>query len=165
MQQVAKGDLDKLRVLFERYHKYIFNFLHKMSGDRMLSEDLTQEVFYKVMKYRSTYSNGKFLTWLFTIARNTLNTHYSRDKNSHDRLDDQQEKHLSAPREDSEDHTHLQMALDRLEAGDRELIILNRIEGIRYNELAGITGSTPGAVKTRVCRALKKLKAFYFENR
>ena len=52
MHQVAKGDLDQLKVLFERHHRHIFNFLNKMTGDRMLSEDLTQEVFYKVMKYR-----------------------------------------------------------------------------------------------------------------
>lgn len=46
-----------------------------MSGDKMLSEDLTQEVFYKLMKYRRNYKNGRFLSWLFTIARYSLKLH------------------------------------------------------------------------------------------
>ena len=83
MREVAHGDLDKLRFLFERHHVYLYNFLYKMSGDTTLSEDITQEVFYKIIKYRSSYKNGKFVSWMFTIARNSLATHYTRDKNKH----------------------------------------------------------------------------------
>ena len=75
MQEVARGALDSLEELFDRHHKHVYHFLLKMSGDVMLSEDLTQEVFYKVMKYRETYNNGRFVSWLFTIARNSLKTH------------------------------------------------------------------------------------------
>ncbi|MEM9363026.1 MAG: sigma factor, partial [Bacteroidota bacterium] len=68
MQKVATGDLDLLKLLFDRHHTHVYNFLYKMSGDRMLSEDLTQDVFYKVIKYRGSYKNGSFVSWLFTIA-------------------------------------------------------------------------------------------------
>ncbi len=88
MQQVAKGDLDQLKVLFERHHVHVFNFLNKMTRDRMLSEDMTQEVFYKIMKYRTTYANGRFVAWMFTIARNNLKTYYSRKKERYDSLDE-----------------------------------------------------------------------------
>ena len=64
----------------------------------------------------------------------------------------------------SEDISHLQAALAQLSPTDRELVILNRYREIRYEELAEIVGSTPGAVKTRVCRILKKLKDIYLEN-
>ena len=57
MAKVAQGNLDVLKILFNRHHQHIFNFLYKMSGDKMLSEDLTQDVFYKVMKYRTSYKN------------------------------------------------------------------------------------------------------------
>ncbi len=76
MAKVAAGDLDVLKTLYERHHKHVFNFLYKMSGDRIVSEDITQEVFYKLMKYRTSYNNGKFVSWLLTIARNSLNTHF-----------------------------------------------------------------------------------------
>lgn len=164
MQQVAGGNLDVLHFLFDRHHKHIFNFLFKMSGDKMLSEDLTQEVFYKVIKYRATFENGKFIPWIFTIARNALNTHYKRNKENHSCLEGVDKRFLKAEDEKEEDYTELQIALNKLEPSDRELLILNRFQEIKYKELAVITGSTTGAVKTKVSRALKKLKKIYFEN-
>lgn len=161
MQKVTEGDLDQLKILFERHHQHIFNFLKKMTGDRMLSEDLTQEVFYKIMKYRNTYAQGQFVVWMFTIARNSLKTYYRLNKKKIDRLD---EKLLKVTDAEPMDYTHLQNALDKLEDTDRELLILNRFREIKYNELAEIMDSTPGAIKTKVCRALKKLKIIYFEN-
>lgn len=164
MQEVAGGNLDVLRILFERHHKHIFNFLYKMSGDRMLSEDLTQEVFYKLIKYRSSYDNGRFLPWIFTIARNSLSTHFKKNKDKHKCLEKVDYKYLEAEEEADEDYTRLHKALDKLETADKELLILHRFQKIKYQEIAEITGSTPGAIKTKVSRALKKLKKIYFEN-
>nr|WP_299071040.1 RNA polymerase sigma factor [uncultured Allomuricauda sp.] len=164
MQKVAGGNLDLLKVLFDRYHKHIYNFLHKMSGDPMLSEDLTQDVFYKLIKYRSSYKNGSFKSWLFTIARNNLKTHFTRNHQTHESIDVLEYKQLESQENMHEDYSHLQNALNKLDATDRELVILNRFQEIKYEELAEIIGSTSGAVKTRVCRALKKLKTIYLEN-
>jgi len=134
-----------------------------MSGDKMLSEDLTQDVFYKVMMYRTSYNNGKFVSWLFTIARNSLKTHFTRNRENHANLDVISYK-LMEKETRNEDYTHLHQALEKLNVSDRELLVLNRFQEIKYNELAEIIGSTPGAVKTKINRALKKLKTIYFEN-
>jgi len=163
MAKVANGNLDMLKILFERHHKHVFNFLHKMCGDRMLSEDITQEVFYKLMKYRSSYNDGKFVSWLFTIARNSLKTHFRRVANNYDDLESI-DYTLVAVEEEEKDYSALHLAINQLEASDRELVILNRFQEIKYEELAEIVGSTPGAVKTKVSRALKKLKTIYFQN-
>lgn len=163
MSKVANGNLDVLKILFERHHKHVFNFLHKMCGDRMLSEDLTQEVFYKLMKYRSSYNNGKFVSWLFTIARNSLNTHFRRVTNTYDDLDGL-DYMLVAEEEEKKDFSDLHLAINQLDPSDRELVILNRFQEIKYEALSEIVGSTPGAVKTKVSRALKKLKTIYFQN-
>lgn len=134
-----------------------------MSRDSMLSEDITQEVFYKLMKYRSSYNNGKFVSWLFTIARNCLKTHFRKYNEKHEDVDDYGFK-LTMDEEKTEDYSHLHVALSKLDPSDRELIVLNRFQEIKYAELAEIVESTPGAVKTKVSRALKKLKTIYFEN-
>ena len=162
MSKVSAGDLDHLKILFERHHVHVYNFLFKMSRDKMLSEDITQEVFYKLMKYRTSYNNGKFVSWLFTIARNCLKTHYRKNNENHENVDDYNFK-LKSNEEKTEDYSHLQKALAKLEPSDREVLIMNRFQEIKYNELAEIIDSTPGAVKTKVSRALKKLKTFYFE--
>lgn len=161
MIQVAEGNLDVLRILFNRHHVHIFNFLYKMSGDKMLSEDLTQDVFYKVIKYRTSYKKGKFVSWLFTIARNSLNTHFTRNKEIENDLDTV--KHRLGEEDNHEDYSHLHKALQQLETSDRELVVLNRFQGIRYEELAEIMNSTPGAVKTKMSRAIKKLKTIYLQ--
>ncbi|MEM8846708.1 MAG: sigma-70 family RNA polymerase sigma factor [Bacteroidota bacterium] len=163
MQKVAMGNLDLLKLLFDRHHKHVYNFLYKMSGDRMLSEDLTQDVFYKVIKYRSTYKNGSFVSWLFTIARNSMKTHFTRNHYNHDDVEVLEYKAIESEELVHEDYSHLQSVLNKLDPSDRELIILNRFKEIKYEELAEIVGSTPGAVKTRVCRVLKKVKQMYLE--
>ncbi len=164
MQKVAEGNLDLLKVLFDRHHEYVYNFLYKMCGDSMLSEDLTQDVFYKLIKYRSSYKNGSFLSWLFTIARNNLKSHFARNHKNHLSTDVLNHEIIENQNESQEDYSHLQSALNKLSASERELIVLNRFNEIRYEELALIVGSTPGAVKTKVCRTLKKLKEIYSEN-
>lgn len=164
MQKVAGGNLDVLQILFERHHKHVFNFLYKMTGDKMLSEDITQEVFYKLIKYRSSYDNGKFISWIFTIARNSLSTHFRTNKENHRSLDKVDYKYLEEERENEEDYSRLQKALDKLDPADKELLVLHRFQKIKYRELAKITGSTQGAIKTKVSRALTKLKKIYLEN-
>ncbi len=164
MQKVAEGNLDLLKILFDRHHKHVYNFLYKMSGDRMLSEDLTQDVFYKLIKYRSSYKNGAFVSWLFTIARNNLKSHFTRSHRPLENLNSLDYKLSEEENDAQEDYSQLQFALNQLDPVDRELVILNRFKEIRYEELAEIMGSTPGAVKTKVCRVLKKLKTIYLEN-
>lgn len=163
MAEVALGNLDLARILFERHHVHVYNFLYKMSKDKMLSEDITQEVFYKLIKYRSSYNNGKFVSWMFTIARNSLSSHYKSSKRTYTDLEQIEYRLTEDQNEKTEEYTHLQIALDKLNDTDRELLILNRLQEIKYNELAEIMDSTTGAVKTKVSRALKKLKGIYFE--
>ena len=129
----------------------------------MLSEDLTQDVFYKLIKYRSSYKNGAFVSWLFTIARNSLKTYYTRNHKNNLDVDVLDYRTVESETDKTEEYSHLQKALNQLHPDDRELIILNRFQEIRYEELAQILGSTPGAVKTKVSRVLKKLRKIYME--
>ncbi len=164
---VSEGNLDMMGVLFDRYHNKIFNFLIKMTRDRNSSQDITQEVFYKVIKYRKSYKKGKFSSWIYTIARNTFADHYQNNKHKDERLDNvtykiKESEHNSI--ENQEITEQLNRALLTLAQSDKELIIMNRYQGIKYQEIAEIIGSTPGAVKTKIHRAIHKLKSNYFQN-
>ena len=161
MAEVANGNLELLKVLFNRHHAHVFNFLYKMSGDRMLSEDITQDVFYKLIKYRTSYNGGNFVSWLFTIARNSLNTHFSKNKVMESDIEGMIYK--LGETDFNEDYSHLHSALQQLETADRELVILNRLQGIKYEELATIMNSSPGAIKTKMSRVLKKLRVIYLQ--
>ncbi len=164
---VSKGDLDKMSILFDRYHVRIYNFLLKMSRDREASQDITQEVFYKAIKYRTSYKKGKFSAWIYTIARNIFVDHYQSTKNKDQRLDEvyyKTEDQQVDSVEIQETNEQLFKALNQLSKSDKELVVMNRYQGIKYQEIAEITGSTTGAVKTKVHRAIHKLKDYYLQN-
>ncbi|SEK86522.1 RNA polymerase sigma-70 factor, ECF subfamily [Aquimarina amphilecti] len=164
---VSNDNLDMMSILFDRYHIRIFNFLLKMTRDRDISQDITQEVFYKAIKYRKSYKKGKFSSWIYTIARNIFSDHYQRQKNKDQRLDEIEykvERQEIDTIEKVEIKEQLNKALRELNPSDRELVIMNRYQGIKYQEIAEITGSTAGAVKTKVHRAIHKLKDCYLQN-
>src|SRR5437588_62647 len=84
MLQVRDGAGEMLAVLFDRYQTPLFNFYSKLTGDRALSEDLVQEVFLRILKYRQSYRPGTpFRAWVYQIARNARIDHFrkfSREK-------------------------------------------------------------------------------------
>ena len=57
MQSVSNGGIPQLATLFDRYHIRMYNYFRKMNHDKSLSEDLTQEVFERVIKYRESYNS------------------------------------------------------------------------------------------------------------
>ena len=165
MLKVKEGDLDKLGLLFERYKKQLFMFFYRMSNDENLSEDLVQNVFIRIIKYGKTFTGkGAFKVWLFHIARNVIYDHYRKNKTGinesleqkHDELSQHREEELS--RQKNENLGLLKMAIDRLDKEKREIIMLSKIEGIKYKEIGELINCSEGTVKARVFRALIVLK-------
>src|SRR6266571_2612146 len=77
MLQVRDGAGEMLGVLFDRYQTPLFNFYSKLTGNRTLSEDLVQEVFLRILKYRQSYRPGTpFRAWIYQIARNARIDHF-----------------------------------------------------------------------------------------
>ena len=84
MLKVKSGDVDRMGLLFERYHRPLFGFLyHMLGGSRASSEDLVQNVFYRMLKYRHTYTGeGEFRTWMYHLARNVLADHIRKNRHA-----------------------------------------------------------------------------------
>src|SRR6201987_3509602 len=74
--QVRNGEVEMLGVLFDRYQAPLFNFYAKMTQNRTVSEDLVQDVFLRILRYRQTYRpSTAFRTWMYQIARNARLDH------------------------------------------------------------------------------------------
>lgn len=170
MTAVRAGDLGKLGILFERYHGPLFDFLARMTGDRTAAEDLVQDIFVRILKYRATFRDGSFETWLYRIARNAR-ADYFRHRTAVEPLDgaalDRPEPgpgpalRLMADR----DRERLKRALMMLPEDKRELLVLARYREMKYERIAEILGIETGAVKVRVHRAIRDLRTLFLELR
>ncbi len=169
MEAVKRGDLQQATLLFERFNKRIFNFLARMTMDRALAEDLTQNVFLRVIKYRTSYREGyKFHYWIYQIARNVFSYHYQANKNRFsdfvdvEKLRDQMAEQDEWPEQDEKERI-LHRSLARLTEEQRELLVLTRFQQLKYEEVAAIMDTTVANIKVKVHRAILKLREYYFE--
>lgn len=169
MEAVKNGDLGQASLLFDRYQKPIFNFLARMTMDRNIAEDLTQNVFYRMIKYRNSYKEGnKFHSWIYQVARNVFSDHYQKEKNRrssfmavekvYDHTPDTHEELEQAEREKL-----LHQSMSKLTDEQRELLILTRFEHMKYEDVALIMETTVANIKVKVHRAILKLREHYFE--
>ena len=81
MYRVKDGQLPELTQLFDRYSTPLYNFFLKLTMDAGASEDLTQNLFYRIIRYRHSFNaaNGSFKSWMYQMARN-LHADYCREK-------------------------------------------------------------------------------------
>jgi len=163
MLSVRDGNIQELGQLFDKYSKRLYNYFRLQIKDRLKSEDLVQNVFYNILRYRHTYKdNADFKAWMYTIARNEKINYFKKNKpHDVDIENDLPGEKGNNPESDFEHKTdvnQLNMALERLPDESRELIILAKFNELPYSRIAEITGCTEGTVKVRVYRAVKKLK-------
>lgn len=169
MLQVKAGDLDKLGILFDRYKMPLYRYFYLRTGDKAASEDLVQNVFMRIIRYRERFQPvGQFKSWMFSIAHNLGIDHQkkrARRKKLDDTRDDERIESRTAEKNllDCERLALLEKALQRLRGDYREVLILSRYQELKYHEIGEILGCSEGAVKTRIHRALKELKNLYHE--
>ncbi len=168
MLQVKAGEVQKLGLLYERHKKALYGFFYKMSRSTTVSEDLVQTVFINILKSKHTFiGNGKFITWMFHIARNVLHDHYRKNKHSHLNVVEDQVNELESAETvegqfDSEQTIdRLFKAIDLLSIEKKELLIMSRFENMKYQQIGEIIGCSEGAVKMKIRRTLIELRDLF----
>ena len=163
MAAVCAGEASAFTELYERHGRALLTFLAGLSGDRALAEDLLQETFVRVYRARDTYGgDGQFRAWLYTIARRLV-IDWRRSQRiawSHDpaALETAAAPTRADDRADARDLiVRLERALRSLPEGQREVVLLSRHAGLDAGQIAKVTGSTPGAVRVTLHRALQTL--------
>ncbi|GHA30481.1 RNA polymerase sigma24 factor [Salinimicrobium marinum] len=164
MRQVSNGNLDFMRLLYDRYHQWIYNFFIQMIHDKDACEDLMQTTFYKAIKYRKSYKGGKFDSWIFRIARNLGYDYFKEQKNRYIHEDCANITESTEENDGNEDIFKLKLVMQKLSPDEREILVLSRFQEMRYLQIAELLGSTENAVKVKAHRALKKLKKLFFES-
>jgi RNA polymerase sigma-70 factor (ECF subfamily) len=175
MASFRNGDRGAFEELFSRHHRKVISFAYRMTGDQARAEEASQEIFLRVARAAFTYlPTAKFTTWLYTIARRTT-LNYLRDEK------DEGDKEPIVPGEENQDgspvlqlagpsalnpeemawsaeiQTRFVEALQELPEPYRAAFVLNRGDGLTYDEVASVLGVTIQAVKSRIFRAREML--------
>jgi len=167
MMAVRDGDLDRLGPLFKKHNRSLYNFFLRQTGNPQTSEDLVQDVFYKILRYRHTYrGESKFTTWMFSIAHNSRIDYYRKNRHETDDMealesmpsDDPTPEDISVQRNE---RALLVKALQTLSEEKREVLLLSRFENMKYEDIAEVIGCKVGTIKARVHWALKDLTHAY----
>jgi RNA polymerase sigma-70 factor (ECF subfamily) len=163
IRRAQRGDERAFTLIVRAYEAPVFNYVLRMIGDRMLAEDLTQDVFLRVYRGLRGYSRrARFTTWLFQVAKNRvvdeLRAAERRPRAVMAIEDTPQLVAIDAPIEQSEAISVLLHAVDELSPDLKEALLLRDITGLSYNEIADTLEVTLATVKWRIFKAREEVQ-------
>jgi RNA polymerase sigma-70 factor (ECF subfamily) len=175
MLRVRRGDTEAFQRLLERYRTRVFGRLFRQVGDREEAEDLTQDVFLRLYRYRRRYQpRAKFATWLFhitqNVARNALRSKRRRpcvplglvargeEGSFLDQVLPDRSESPSRPLEREELARRVRSAVSGLADRQRIALELHQFEDRSYIEVAAEMDMTPKAAKSLLYRARNQLR-------
>lgn len=166
MARVATGDSAAFRRLFDRHGSRVLGYCSRFMGGRSKAEDVAQEVWMKVVRAASHYrGEGKFLSWLLTIARTSclseLRAQGEFAKEAFEELADLEgDPSPSADQymEQAQDIALLKKCIDELPDSQRVVLNLWMNHESSYEEISRETSLSPAAVKSLLFRARQTLE-------
>lgn len=164
-KQVQTGNLPAVEELYREHHEHIFRFIWSRIHDLPLAEDLTGEVFMRMVVNLPNYRDRSlpFRAWLYQIARNLIIDHH-RKEGSLQSLNDVVDQNPGAisPEEKAETALTLervQRALEKIDPAQREVVQLRFLAELSLDEVALVINRSVAAVKSLQHRGLASLRA------
>lgn len=152
--------------VFNLYYKRIFNYTYYRVNSKTNAEDITSQIFQKVMTKINTFNNdkAKFEIWIFAIAKNAINDYFRKMKirklvpldsifNMADKKKGPEEVIISR-----DTNIRLIKALDILNKDERNIIAYKFGAELKNTEIAELLGMSQSNVGVKLCRIMKKLK-------
>lgn len=158
------GDGDSISAIYEKYHLDIYRFLYYRVGEVHTAEDLTSEVFLRMIRSISQYQEQSmsFQAWLFQIARNLSIDYYRKQAHQNQvELDENlvsNEEALDTAVERKLDRQTLQKALSKLPEDQRDVVVLRFIVGMPIHETALTLHKSEDSIKGLQRRGLIALR-------
>lgn len=173
MEQLQSGVVEAFDIIVQRYKDRLHNFLYRYTHNHEDCEDLVQETFLRVYRSRMSYERiAKLSTWMYTIALNLAKSMYKKKQRMSlvsihaDESDpDDFEMQITDTVILQDDELHLKLSVQELERALQELnedfreaVILRDIQQLTYEEIAEITDTAMGTVKSRINRGRQQLQ-------
>jgi len=173
IDEVGKGNQAAFDILFSKYNNKLYASLLAFTKSQDLAEDLTQKTFIRVWKKIETFrGDSSLFTWIYRIAINLAKNEFSskqaRNQGITDNIEDSYDlvSSVSSPESHAIEAESMQAVMNfiaSLPTDLREAISLREFDGKSYEEIAQITGSPIGTVRSRIFRAREEILNFMKE--
>lgn len=166
LRRIARGDEESLAELYDRYRTILFGLLFRILGNRTEAEDILQDVFVQVWQRAKDFdeNRGRAFTWLVTLSRSRAIDRL-RSLGSRSRVADEAAKETSDVIVDAvEDAINnergevVRAALKELPEEQRAALLMAYFDGFSQSEIAELTNTPLGTVKTRMRTGMTKLR-------
>lgn len=158
-----KSDVQGLKKIFDKYHQQLFNYLIYRTGNTGDAEDLLQNVYLRLWKYRNNITNENLSAYLYSIATSLSNNLAKKRKTELEFI----RKNLHRSDTDleveetwkSEDLEKLKQCIHQLPEKQRSTLLMNRMEGLTYKEIARYLDLSQKAIEKRISKSYELLRA------
>lgn len=163
-KEFQSGKYDLFEYFFDKYYPGLCVYACRMIQSKSTAEDLVQDFFIKLWEDKSRLDiHGNVRSYFLRSVHNRCLNTLSRDSRRKAHFDYQQshfqqDSILQYPLLDFELESRLQKAIEALPDGIRETFIMNRLEGLTYQEIADEDGVTVKAIEYRISKALVLLR-------
>ena len=171
MNAYKMGSTEAFNILYDRYSAKVRGYLCSKSLSPAVVDDLLQQIFLKLHNKRATFDPSfLFITWIFTITKNTLTDHFRKEARNQVKETSYAEaqKHLSdlSCTEMAPQNNVLKSLLEHYEAlglttKQVHLLKLKFESDLNYEEMARLTQSNPTNIRQIISRSLRKIKDNY----
>lgn len=176
MLRLKAGEEEAFRELFEKHARAIVNFSYQFVGSRARAEELTQEVFLQLYRAAPRYEpQARFTTWLYRIATNTCLNEARRPErrfatrpleHRQDEAGERAEIAFADPDAERGDDAlagreledRIRQVLAELPGQQRAALVMSRVDGMSYGEVAEALECSESAVKSLVFRATATMR-------
>ncbi len=174
IDRLRKKDDQAIRELVDKYQDYIYTIARRIVKNKELAEEVTQDVFVKVMNKMHTFKGtSKFSTWLFTIVYRTSLNYLDKPNFKSDSIETifWQDKEIESPSaqwssgspENEEQKRILWHGIDKLSEQQGVAISLFYLQQFAIEEIAQIMGVPANTVKSLLFRGRKHLKSILLQ--
>jgi RNA polymerase sigma factor (sigma-70 family) len=171
-----QGEIPAFNQLVLTYQSMVYNLAYRILGDADAAADASQDTFISAFRAIKKFRGGSFKAWLLRIATNTcydqLRYKQRRPTSSLEALlvETDHSSSFTDPAEGPEDYTLrqelgqvIQAGLATLPSDQRIALVLSDVQGLSYQEVAEVTRSSLGTVKSRLSRGRAKLRDYLLE--
>ncbi len=158
----AAGDARAFERLYRQHVARIHSLVRRMLGSEGDPDELTQDVFVRAWERLKTYrGEAAFGTWLHRLAVNVILNWRRSEAGTRRWIEEGTEADLlEGPRRPGAETLDLEGAIAKLPPGARQVFVLHDVEGFKHEEIAAMTGVTPGTSKAQLHRARMLLRAY-----